>query len=113
MQLRRSRRVVFFSDDTGDVDLHAPLIPQRFVAAPNERIFSGGNWRAVPILRAMAEAFFSDEAQAAMAKRGEPPPKWAYMADDDSFAFHSELLSTLSEYDPDKPHYLGCANSKS
>ena len=57
----------------------------------------------------MAQLFFSAEAQAALAARGEPPPKWAYMADDDSFAFTSELLAELGKRDPDGKHYLGYA----
>ena len=108
--LQRARRVVFFSDAADqNAPMDAPLIGHAFENTPGERIFAGGNWRAVPILRSMAQLFFSAEAQAALAARGEPPPKWAYMADDDSFAFTSELLAELGKRDPDGKHYLGYA----
>ena len=97
--LQRMRRVIFFTDSTADApeELQAPVLAHAFDAAPLERIFSGGNWRALPILREMAHMFFTDEAQARFVARGEPPPRWAYMADDDTFAFHSQLLDTLRE----------------
>ena len=97
--LQRMRRVIFFTDSTAEApeELQAPVLAHAFDAAPLERIFSGGNWRALPILREMAHMFFTDEAQAGFVARGEPPPRWAYMADDDAFAFHSQLLDTLRE----------------
>lgn len=108
--LRRARRVVFYSDGTADsAELNAPLVVHEFEPSPTERVFSGGNWRALPILRSLGEAFFTSAAQEAMRRRDEPPPKWAYMADDDSYAFTPQLLDTLSQLDPDKPHYLGYA----
>ena len=66
--LRRARRVVFFSDSADgspSAELQAPLVSHRFAPSPTERIFAGGNWRAVPILRTLARAFFSARAQAA------------------------------------------------
>ena len=108
--LRRARRVVFFSDGPDAVgELRTPLVAHAFEPSPTERIFAGGNWRAVPILRAMARAFFSAESQKVMGERGEPLPLWAFMCDDDSFTFTSELLATLSRFDPEQPHYLGYA----
>ena len=109
--LTRARRVVFFSDsaDGASAELRAPVLAHTFAPSPTERIFSGGNWRAVPILRSLGEAFFSEEARAAMAARSEPLPRWVYMADDDTYAFTPTMLATLSEYDPDMPHYLGYA----
>ena len=109
--LQRMRRVIFFTDSTAEApeELQAPVLAHAFDAAPLERIFSGGNWRALPILREMAHMFFTDEAQAGFVARGEPPPRWAYMADDDAFAFHSQLLETLREYDSEEPQYLGYA----
>jgi len=74
-----------------------------------ERIYSGGNWRAVPILRSVAEAFFTADAAARLAAQGEPAAEWAFLADDDSFVITSQLTATLSRYDPSKPHYLGYA----
>lgn len=93
--LRRARRVVFFTDTSEDgtsEELRAPVIAHEFQPSAAERIFSGGNWRAVPILRALAEHFFSEKAQAAIAARHEPLPKWTYMADDDSYAFTPTML---------------------
>ena len=108
--LQRARRVVFFSDgDDAGAELEAPLVAHAFEPAPTERVFAGGNWRAVPILHAMAEAFFTADAQEVMRGRGEPLPRWAFMCDDDSFTFTSELLATLAKLDPDEPHYLGYA----
>ena len=63
----------------------------------------------MPILRALAEHFFSAPAQARLAARHEPLPKWIYMADDDSYAFTPTMLATLAKYNPDQPHYLGYA----
>ncbi len=110
--LRRARRVVWFSDSDPPSDatsLGAPLVAHQFAASRTERVFSGGNWRAVPILRALAQTFFSAEAQRAMRERGEHAPGWVYMCDDDTFAFTRELLLELRKRDPDKPHYLGYA----
>ena len=110
--LRRARRVVFFTDtfdDSASAELQAPAIAHAFSPSATERIFAGGNWRAVPILRALAEGFFSEAAQRSMAARHETLPKWVYMADDDSYAFTSTMLATLAKYDADKPHYLGYA----
>ena len=116
--LQRMRRVIFFTDSTADApeELQAPVLAHAFDAAPLERIFSGGNWRALPILREMAHMFFTDEAQARFVARGEPPPRWAYMADDDAFAFHSQLhrnaiaglvaLHSLRRYHPAAPLFL-------
>ena len=102
--LRRARRVVFFTDfaDGAADELRAPAIAHAFVPSETERIFSGGNWRAVPILRALAEGFFAPRAQEAMRARSEPVPSWVYMADDDSFAFTPELLATLEKLNPDE-----------
>ena len=109
--LQRMRRVIFFSDSTAEAveELQAPVMAHAFDAAPLERIFTGGNWRALPILREMAQMFFTDEALAGFAARGEPAPRWAWLADDDSFAFHSALLDTLRRYDDNKKQYLGYA----
>ena len=110
--LRRARRVVFFTDTAEEgtsAELRAPVIAHTFKPSEFERIFSGGNWRAVPILRALAEHFFSAPAQARFAARHEPLPKWIYMADDDSYAFTPTMLATLAKYNPDQPHYLGYA----
>lgn len=85
------------------------MLSHAFTPSARERIFKGGNWRAVPILRTMAEAFFSLESQRRMREGGEEPPLWAFMCDDDSFTFTPQLLSTLARYDPDEPHYLGYA----
>ena len=88
--LRRARRVVFFSDSSEGApsyDLQAPLVAHHFVPSATERIFEGGNWRAVPILRALAHGFFSEPAQAAMRERAEPLPRWTFMLDDDSYVF--------------------------
>ena len=38
------------------------------------------------------------QAQSTLAARGEVAPEWAFMADDDSFAFDSQLLATLKRY---------------
>lgn len=113
--LKRARRVLFFADapfgvsdhapaagstvtgaDAAQAAVEAPLIRHAFQPSERERVFRGGNWRAVPILRAVAEAFFTPEAQAALTVRSEPPPAWAFLADDDSFAVTSELERTLS-----------------
>ena len=59
-----------------------------------ERIYSGGNWRAVPILRSVAEAFFTADAAARLAAQGEPAAEWAFLADDDSFVITSQLTAT-------------------
>ena len=110
--LRRARRVVFFSDAAGPSlsdELQAPLIAHDFVPSSTERIFAGGNWRAVPILAAMARGFFSSKAQAAMRARGEPLPQWAFMVDDDAYVFVPQMLAALSERNPDENHYLGYA----
>ena len=95
--LSRMRRVIFFSevDDEQAARLRTPLVVHGFAPAPTERIWAGGNWRALPILRSLAQLFFTDEAQQRLAARGEVAPEWAFMADDDSFAFDSQLLSTL------------------
>ena len=78
--LRRARRVIFFSDGPdARAELEAPLVAHEFEPSATERIFAGGNWRAVPILRAMAHAFFSTESQKLMGERGEPLPLWAFM----------------------------------
>lgn len=109
--LRRARRVVFYSDisDGASDELDAPVVAHRFVPSPTERVFSGGNWRAVPILRSLAEEFFSPRAQAELRRRHEPLPLWAFMVDDDSFAFTPQVLAALRARDPDQPHYLGYA----
>ena len=109
--LRRARRVVFFSDTSDGMaeTLMTPVVSHAFQPSPTERIFSGGNWRAVPILRALAEAFFSASAQASMSDRGEPLPEWVFMVDDDSYVFVPQLLAALAKRSPDDPHYLGYA----
>ena len=110
--LRRARRVVFFSDSVHDAaseHLMAPLVVHRFQPSPTEHIFVGGNWRAVPILRALAEGFFSTRAQAAMRSRAEPLPRWTFMVDDDAFVFVPQMLEKISALDADDPHYLGYA----
>ena len=110
--LRRARRVVFYSDVADQQtsnELHAPVIAHRFEPSATERVFSGGNWRAVPILRSLAEEFFSSRAEADLRARHEPVPKWVFMVDDDSFAFTPQVLATLRARDPDQPHYLGYA----
>ena len=110
--LRRARRVVFFSDSSEGApsyDLQAPLVAHHFVPSATERIFEGGNWRAVPILRALAHGFFSEPAQAAMRERAEPLPRWTFMLDDDSYVFTDQMLAAVAGLDADKPHYLGYA----
>jgi len=81
----------------------APLVRHAF--APTrpgetvpERIYSGGNWRAVPILRSVAEAFFTADAATRLAAQGEPAAEWAFLADDDSFVITSQLTATPSRY---------------
>ena len=101
--LRRARRVVFYSDTSEgtSVELQAPVVAHAFEPSAGddgrspERVFSGGNWRAVPILRSLAEEFFSERAQAAFRERGEPLPLWAFMVDDDSYAFIPQMLAAL------------------
>ena len=64
--------MVFFTDTAEEgtsAELRAPVIAHTFKPSEFERIFSGGNWRAVPILRALAEHFFSAPAQARFAAR--------------------------------------------
>ena len=110
--LRRARRVVFFSDSadgTPSDDLQAPIVSHRFVPSPTERVFAGGNWRAVPILRTLAHGFFSARAQVAMRARSEPLPRWTFMVDDDSYVFVNQMLSAIADLDADEPHYLGYA----
>ena len=109
--LRRARRIVFYSDTSegASAELQAPVVYHPFEPSATERVFSGGNWRAVPILRSLAEEFFSERAQATFRARGEPLPLWAFMVDDDSYAFIPQLLATCRERDPDQPHYLGYA----
>lgn len=126
--LHRARRVLFFSDSPfsaagapgpapspadyasrmdrdpmggaggAQAAAEAPVLRHAFRPSAHERIFSGGNWRAVPILWAMAETFFSARAQAALQARSEPRPRWAFIADDDSFVVTSELEKTLSRW---------------
>lgn len=110
--LRRARRVVFFSDAADGApsdELHAPVVAHRFQPAPTERIFAGGNWRAVPILRTLAERFFSAAAQEAMRARHEPLPRWTFMLDDDAYVFAPQMLAELAALDADEKHYLGYA----
>ena len=110
--LRRARRVVFFSDTADELastELQAPLVAHSFEPSPTERIFAGGNWRAVPILRALAEGFFSAHAQAAIRAREEPLPRWTFMVDDDAFVFVPQMLAKIAALDADQPHYLGYA----
>lgn len=109
--LRQARRVVFFSDDSDGApdELLAPVVSHAFDPSESERVFSGGNWRAVPILRALAERFFSAPAQTLLRSRGEVLPSWIFMVDDDSYVSVPQLLATLAERNPDEPHYLGYA----
>ena len=77
-RLRRARRVVFYSDvadQQTSSELHAPVIAHHFEPSATERIFSGGNWRAVPILRSLSEEFFSSRAEADLRARHEPVPE--------------------------------------
>ena len=60
----------------------------------------------------MAQLFFSAEAQAALAARGEPPPKWAYMADDDSFAFTSSSSPSSASAIPTASTIWGTPSSR-
>ena len=110
--VRRARRVVFFTDDSdggAPAELRAPVVAHAFQPSASERVFAGGNWRAVPILRALAEGFFTPQAQLVMGARGEPCPRWIYFADDDAYAFTPALLAALNARNADEPHYLGYA----
>ena len=107
--LQRARRVVFFSDAADqNAPMDAPLIGHAFENTPGERIFAGGNWRAVPILRSMAQLFFSAEAQAALAARGEPPPKWATWRTMTPSPSPPAAATELGKREDGK-HYLGYA----
>ena len=59
------RRVLFFSevDDAQAARLRTPLVVHGFHPHPTERIWAGGNWRALPILRSLAQLFFTEEAR--------------------------------------------------
>lgn len=108
--LRRARRVIFFSDGPDmAAQLDAPVVAHQFDPSPTERVYSGGNWRALPIMHAIADAFFSEQSQQLLEARDEPLPLWAFMCDDDSFTFTSELLATLARLDANQPHYVGYA----
>ena len=89
--------------------LQAPIMAHRFEPSQSERVFAGGNWRAVPILRALAHGFFSEGAQAIMRARGEPLPRWTVMLDDDAYVFVPQMLAALAHLDADQSHYLGYA----
>ena len=116
--LRRFRRAILFTDEpapSAAAALRTPVISHSFAPAATERIYEGGNWceirrdprrdarkhalarsrrRALPIVRALAELFFTQKAVATQVRRGELPPKWAFIVDDDAFVFDSQVLDS-------------------
>ena len=61
--LRWTRHLLFFSDSNSSHALHSPAVFHEFVPGETERVFQGGNWRALPILRTLGRIYFSSDAR--------------------------------------------------